>query len=430
MPFSLTPPRTRQTCVAPIPNGETDAATTTASVLDTACPLPARASLDDALADLASRHLRRTRRVVEGPQGTRMQVDGQTMLSFCNNDYLGLANDPRLAQAAMAGMTHYGIGASASALISGHSRAHDALEQDLAAFVRMPRALYFSNGYMANLGIIAALLHAGDSVFCDRLNHASLMDGARLSRARFKVYPHADVDRLDALLGACSSPRKLVVTDAVFSMDGDIAPLPQLLSLCERHEAWLLVDDAHGFGVLGDQGRGSVAHYGLTSERLIYMGTLNKALGVAGAFVAASHEIVDWLMQCARTYMFTTANPPMLACAASAALRLVEHEPWRRDRLQALTRRLREAVIPPAWRLLPSETAIQPLIIGDNQQARAVAHALSEQHIWVPAICPPTVPPGTARLRISLSANHSDDDIDSLTQALCRASHLLPDSLS
>lgn len=380
---------------------------------------------DSELASLAERHLRRTRRIVSGPQAPLLTVDGRQYLSFCSNDYLGLANHPTLLAAAREGLSEYGLGAAASALISGHSSAHEALEQELAAFVGMPRALSFGNGYMANIGCISALVGAGDSVFSDRLNHASLIDGARLSRAEIKVYPHGDSATLATLLAACNSPHKLVITDAVFSMDGDIAPLPALLALCEQHQAWLLVDDAHGLGVLGPHGSGSLQHFGLNAQRLIYMGTLGKAVGVAGAFVAGSDSLIAWLLQHARTYMFSTANPAMLACAVSASLKLIAAGDWRRQQLSALGIQLRSALADLPWRLLPSMTAIHPLLIGDNQTARALMEHLRAQAIWVPAICPPTVPEGTARLRISLSAMHTSAHIAQLAQALYAAAAMV-----
>lgn len=370
------------------------------------------------LAQLQEQGLLRTRRIVQGPQDVHLHVDGRDYLSFCSNDYLGLANHPELIAAAHAGLEQFGVGAGASALISGHSSAHEALEDELAAFVGMPRALYFSNGYMANLGIIPALIGAGDTVFSDRLNHACLIDGARLSRAEFKVYPHNDVATLERLLAKCSSPRKLVATDAVFSMDGDIAPLPELLALCEKHDAWLVVDDAHGFGVAGPQGRGSLAHFHLSSPRLVYMGTLGKAAGVAGAFVAAEADVIEWLVQRARTYVFTTASPAMLATSLSASLRLIEKEEWRRNRLKQLAQSLATGLRGLPWQLLPSSTAIRPLIIGDNQTAVQLMEQLRARGIWVPAIRPPTVPKGTARLRITLSANHTEEHIAQLVHAL------------
>jgi 8-amino-7-oxononanoate synthase len=317
-----------------------------------------------------------------------------------------------------AGLDKYGVGAGSSALISGHTRPVEELEQALAEFVGMPRALHFSTGYMANMGIIPALVGPGDVVFSDRLNHACLIDGARLSGAKFRIYPHTDVARLELLLEKSTSPRKLIITDAVFSMDGDIAPLPQLLALCEKYDAWLLVDDAHGFGVLGPQGRGSLAHFGLKSKRILYMGTLGKAAGVAGAFVAGDAILVEWLLQRARTYVFTTASPPRLASALLAAVKLMQTGDWRQRHLRELIARLRSGLAGLPWPLLPSETAVQALIVEDNQLALDLMEGLRERGIWVPAIRPPTVPKRTARLRISLSAAHSTEQLDQLTGAL------------
>jgi len=373
------------------------------------------------LADLAAQSLARTRRVVAGAQGPVLQVDGQDYLSFCSNDYLGLANHPGIVAACVAAAARYGVGAAASALICGHGTAHETLEHDLAVFAGLPRALHFSNGYMANIGIIGALVGAGDTVFLDRLSHASLIDGARLSGATLRVFRHNDPVRLEQALARGKSERKLVVTDAVFSMDGDLAPLPELAALCERHGAWLLVDDAHGFGVLGPQGRGSLAHFGLRAPHVAYMGTLGKAAGVAGAFVAGEASLIEWIMQRARTYMFTTAHPPLLAAAASASLAVIARDEWRRERLRELADLLRQGLEGLPWRLLPSATAIQPLLLGGNAEARALAQTLRDQGIWVPAICPPTVPKGTARLRISLSALHTREHVERLAQALRHA---------
>ncbi|HEX7750336.1 MAG TPA: 8-amino-7-oxononanoate synthase [Bordetella sp.] len=370
------------------------------------------------LADLAAQSLARTRRVVAGAQGPVLQADGRQYLSFCSNDYLGLANHPQIVAACMAGARAYGVGAAACALICGHGTAHETLEHELAAFTGLPRALHFSNGYMANIGIVGALVGAGDTVFLDRLSHASLIDGARLSGAELRVFPHNDVARLEQVLARSKRARKLVVTDAVFSMDGDLAPLPELAALCERHGAWLLVDDAHGFGVLGPEGRGSLAHFGLRAPHVAYMGTLGKAAGVAGAFVAGEANLVEWIMQRARTYMFTTAHPPLLAAAASASLAVIARDQWRRERLRDLAARLRQGLEGLPWRLLPSATAIQPLIIGGNAAARALMQTLRDEGIWVPAICPPTVPKGTARLRISLSALHTREHVERLIQVL------------
>lgn len=370
------------------------------------------------LRQLQEQNLLRQRRVVEGPQGPILNVDGKTYLAFASNDYLGLANHPALVAGARSGLDRFGVGAGASALITGHTSLNEQLETELAEFVGIPRALHFATGYMANLGIIPALVGQGDIIFSDRLNHACIIDGARLSGAEFRVYPHNDFARLEHLLAKNACPRPLIVTDGVFSMDGDSAPLPELLALSEKYDAWLLVDDAHGFGVLGPEGRGSVAHFGLASPRLLYMATLGKAAGVSGAFVAGHETVIEWLQQRARTYVFSTASPPLLAGALLAALTLIRSEEWRRAHLGQLIKRLREGLADLPWQLLPSDTAIQPLILGDNQLALEVMAALRAHGIWVPAIRPPTVPKGTARLRISLSAGHSLEQVDQLVAAL------------
>jgi 8-amino-7-oxononanoate synthase len=370
------------------------------------------------LHELEAQGLLRRRRIVEGPQGAYLDVEGRRYLAFCNNDYLGLASHPALIEAAQRGAALYGVGAGAASLLSGHTRAHEDLERRLAEFVRLPRALYFSTGYMANLGIVPALVGRGGAVFSDALNHACLIDAARLSRAEVHVYPHRDVDAVARMLADCASPTKLVATDAVFSMDGDVAPLRELVALCDRHDAWLLIDDAHGFGVLGEDGRGSLAHHGIASPRIVYMATLGKAAGIFGAFAAGATSTVEWLVQRARPYVFTTASPPMLATALMASLELIEREAWRRERLQGLIERLRGRLATLPWRLAPSGTAIQPLIVGDNAAAMALMEGLMEQGIWVPAIRPPTVPAGTARLRISLSAAHAPEHVDQLADAL------------
>ncbi|MDB5989260.1 MAG: bioF [Herbaspirillum sp.] len=371
----------------------------------------------------------RTRRTVNGPQGPMLNVDGRDYLAFCSNDYLGLANHPQLIAAAHAGLDRYGVGSAASALVCGHTEAHQQLETALAAFMQMPRALFFGNGYMANLGIIPALMGAGDMVFSDSLNHACLIDATRLSRADRQIYPHGDLQALETMLAASTAANKLIATDAVFSMDGDIAPLPQLLALCEQYDAWLLIDDAHGFGVLGADGRGSLSHFGLASPRVIYMGTLGKAAGVYGAFVAGEADLIEWLMQRARTYIFTTASPPSQATALCASLRIIEDEPWRRDHIRALAQLLRDGLAASPWRLMPSQTAIQPLLVGDNQAALDLMAALQARGIWAPAIRPPTVPTGTARLRISLSAAHSSADVAQLITALLALTHLAPSTI-
>jgi 8-amino-7-oxononanoate synthase len=389
---------------------------------------------DARLGDLDAAGLRRVRREVrpDGPPGdasgggTRLIVDGRPLLAFCSNDYLGLAGHPALIEAACAGAREFGVGSGASPLVSGHSAANAELERELAAFVGLPRALYFYAGYATNAGIVPALVGEGDALHSDALNHACLIDGARLSRATIHRYAHGDLDGLGRALAKSGARRQLVITDAVFSMDGDLADIPALLGLCERHDALLLVDDAHGFGVLGPQGRGSLAHFGLAgaqaSRRVLYMATLGKAAGVAGAFVAGDDALVEWLLQKTRSYIFATAAPPLLASALLASLRLIEADQWRRDRLGRLIVRLREgiagAVRGTSWTLGDSNTAIQALVIGPNDEALAVMEGLRERGLWVPAIRPPTVPEATARLRIALSAAHDEADVDHLVQAL------------
>jgi len=370
------------------------------------------------LKELRAGGLERRRRLLESPQGARVTVDGRDYVAFCSNDYLGLASHPRLIEAARQGAARYGVGAGASHLILGHSTAHHDLEKRLAAFAGFPRALLFSTGYLANIGAVTALVGREDAVFADRLNHASLNDAVLLSRAAFKRYPHLDLASLERLLAGSTARRRLIVTDAVFSMDGDIAPVPELVALAERYDAWLLLDDAHGFGVLGAEGRGTLAHFNVNSPRVIYMATLGKAAGVSGAFIAGEAEVVETLVQRARAYVYTTATPPLLAHALLESLELVRREEWRRDRLRELVRQLKARLQVRRWRLEPSDTAIQPLIIGANAEAVAVAEALARGGLLVPAIRPPTVPAGTARLRISLSAAHVPDDVERLVAAL------------
>ena len=377
--------------------------------------------LPDLAADLAAldaRGLRRQRRLLESPQSAHVVVDGRAAIGFCSNDYLGHAADPRVVAAARDAAQRCGVGAGASHLVLGHAAPHHELEATLARFVHLPRTLLFSTGYMANIGIVTALVGRADAVFADKLNHASLNDAALLSRADFRRYAHADLAALERLLAASKAPRKLVVSDAVFSMDGDIAPVPQLLQLCERYDAWLLLDDAHGFGVLGEGGRGVLKHFNVASPRIVYMATLGKAAGVSGAFAAGEADVIETLVQRARTYIDTTATPPMLAHALIASIGIIAAEGWRRDSLHRLIDQLKRGTAGLRWQLMASDTAIQPLQIGDNAEAVRVAAALALRGIQVPAIRPPTVPQGTARLRISLSAAHSEEDVAQLIDAL------------
>jgi 8-amino-7-oxononanoate synthase len=356
--------------------------------------------------------------MLQSPQSPHINVDGKSYLSFCSNDYLGLANHPQLIAALQQGAAKHGVGAGAAHLVSGHTQTHHDLEIALADFVGKPAALLFSTGYMANLGAVQALVGKGDTVFADKLNHASLNDAMLLSRAKVQRYRHNDVGHLAQLLETTGSGRKLIITDAVFSMDGDLAPLPDLTALCERHGAWLLVDDAHGFGVLGEGGRGSLSHSGIASLRIIYMATLGKAAGVSGAFVAADQAVIDTLINHARSYIYTTATPPALASTVLASLQLIEQCESMRAHLQRLISQLRSGFHKLPWKLMPSATAIQPMLIGDNQQALKLSDGLRECGIWVAAIRPPTVPQGTARLRITLSAAHHATDVTRLVEAL------------
>lgn len=382
--------------------------------------------LDAQLRSLDEQSLIRIRKTVETPCAPRVTVDGRPMLAFCSNDYLGLAAHPAIAAALQEGAARYGVGSGASHLISGHSRAHVLLEERLAAFespyLVEARALSFCTGYMANLAVITGLagVDKNTEIFSEALNHASLIDGARLARTSVKVYPHADVAALAALLEQSSATNKIVVTDSVFSMDGDLAPLPALLALCERHNAWLIVDDAHGFGTLGENGHGALEHFSLRSPNLVYMGTLGKAAGVGGAFVAAHKTVIETLIQRARPYIFTTATPPALAHALLTSLDIIEGEEGRqrRSHLAALVAQWQDGLALRRWQPLASPTAIQPIVIGRNDETMRAAAALYEQGIWVGGIRPPTVPAGTARLRVTLSAAHTAREVAQLTAAL------------
>jgi len=394
--------------------------------------------LQDEITALDAQSLRRRRQIAEtacAPEQSLTLTGAtapRTMLGFSCNDYLGLAAHPALAAALAEGAARYGTGSGGSHLILGHSRAHAALEERLAdwmaPFIPEARSLFFCTGYMANLAVLSALGGAEAVIFSESLNHASLIDGARLAKARVERYPHCDVAALDAQLAACDAPVKLIVSDAVFSMDGNIAPVAELLALAERHDAWLVLDDAHGFGVLGATGRGVLQEMALRSERLVLIGTLGKAAGVSGAFVAAHRTVIDYLVQRARPYIFTTAAPPAIAHALLASLALIEGEEGdeRRAQLKARIAQLRRgvgAILPAdgsAW-LLDSPTAIQPLILGDNARAMRTMAQLDARGLRVGAIRPPTVPAGTARLRIALSASHSEADVARLVDALGEA---------
>ncbi|MBE03345.1 8-amino-7-oxononanoate synthase [Marinobacter lutaoensis] len=370
--------------------------------------------------------LYRSRRQVSGPQQPSLTVEGQPLLSFCSNDYLGLANAPEAREALARALEHAGLGGASSHLICGHHEAHHRLEGQLAAFTRRSSALLFSTGYMANLGVISALAGRGDTIFSDRLNHASIIDGCILSRARVRRYAHGDVSALEVQL-AQTPGHKLVVTDGVFSMDGDVAPLRALARVCQRHDALLMVDDAHGLGVLGPQGRGSVLAAGLSEQDVpVLVGTLGKAAGGSGAFVAGPEWLTEYLVQKARTYVYTTAMPPALAVAIGANLEAVVQGDDLRSHLAGLVRRFREGASALGYTLMPSQTPIQPILVGDNDTALALSRALEARGILVTAIRPPTVPAGEARLRVTLSAAHQAAQVDRLLDALAECRSGLP----
>jgi 8-amino-7-oxononanoate synthase len=375
----------------------------------------------EGLAALDRDSLRRSRRVLDSPQGPHVRVAGRDLANFSSNDYLGLAADPRLVEAVRRALDDYGVGSGASPLVSGHLRAHEEAEERFAAFCGLPRAILFGSGYAANIGILTVLAGTDAEIFGDRLNHACLHDGARLSRGTYTRYAHGDTEELERALAASRAPVKVVATDAVFSMDGDVAPVPRLVELCERHDAWLVLDDAHGIGVLGERGRGTLEHFGIASPRIVYMATLGKALGGYGAFVAGSPDAIEWLLQRARTYIFSTALPPMMAAAASAALEVIEHDRSLVARLRARIAEFRAACAGAAVPVTPSDTAIHPVIVGSAARALEVSARLLERGFLVPAIRPPTVPPGTSRLRVSLTAGHERHDVERLARALAES---------
>jgi 8-amino-7-oxononanoate synthase len=376
-------------------------------------------TLQAALDERRQQHLYRHRVNVASRCGSALEVNGESLLNFCSNDYLGLAGHPDIAAALKAGVDSYGTGSGASHLISGHSVAHQQLEEQLAEFTGRPRALLFSTGYMANLGLINALVGRHDLVLQDQLNHASLLDGGRLSRADFKRYKHSSLSNLQTQLEQSSASRKLVVTDGVFSMDGDVAPLPEISALAAEHNAWLMVDDAHGVGVLGATGAGIVEQQHLSVEQVpILMGTLGKSFGTFGAFVAGSEALIETLIQFARSYIYTTALPPSIACATSASLKIVREEQWRRDHLNLLIKRFRAGGQQIGLQLMASDTPIQPVLINDDLRVSEISQQLREKGVMVGAIRPPTVAKGSGRLRICLSTAHSEQQVDQLLEAL------------
>ena len=365
--------------------------------------------------------LMRQRRLLDSPQAEHIVANGKPYLSFCSNDYLGLANHPSLIAAMQAAAGDSGVGSGASNLITGHHRYHDELEKKLAKFVDMPAALLFSTGYMANIGVLGALVGRGDAIFADKLNHACLNDGGYYSLADFKRFAHNDVVALEKLLKSSPAKHKLIAVDAVFSMDGDIAPIPDYLRLCEQYDAYLYVDDAHGFGVLGEHGKGCLSHFNIKSPRIIYMATLGKAAGVAGAFVAGEQVVIDYLIQKARSYVYSTPAPPALSATLIQSVTLIEQGDDLRAHLQHLIATLKANLQLKNWVLMPSDTAVQPLVIGNNHAAVSLSEHLQKLGFLVPAIRPPTVPKNTARLRISLSAAHSEQDVIQLANALNHA---------
>ena len=378
----------------------------------------------DLAADLAARreqHRYRQPQIMDGPCGRHAVVGGQQYLNFCSNDYLGLANDADVIEAFRQGARDWGVGSGASHLVCGHQRPHQNLEEALAEYTGRERALLFSTGYMANLGVMSALLGKRDAVFEDRLNHASLLDGGLLSGARFRRFAHNDADALSRQLQRSDARRKLVVADGIFSMDGDEAPLAAYADACDAHDAWLMVDDAHGLGVLDPQGRGSLFAQGVNPRTQILMGTLGKGLGTGGAFVAGSHDLIETLIQFARTFIYTTAMPAAVAAATRVSLHKSREENWRREKLAELIARFRHGASEQGYTLMPSRTPIQPLLIGSDVDAMALSGALREKGLLITAIRPPTVPEGEARLRVTLSAAHELEDVDALLLALANA---------
>ena len=381
---------------------------------------PIEAMARQALAEQESAGLLRELRWIDGPQDAWVERLGERVLLLCSNNYLGLASHPALAAAAEAALREFGVGSGASRLISGSMRLHHLLEERLATWKGAEAGLLFPTGYHANIGVVTALVGRGDAVFSDALKHASLIDGCRLSGAEVVVYPHGDAAALGRLLAASRARRKLVVTDSVFSMDGDIAPLPEICDLADRHGAYVMVDEAHGTGVLGATGSGAVEHFGLHGRVDVRMATLGKALGAAGAVVCAARPVVDLLVNRARAFIYTTGLPPAVAAAALAAVDIVQHEPERRAAMTRNAARLRAGLSGLGYQAPAGETPIIPVIVGESQAALSLSRRLLAERVFVQAIRPPTVPAGTARLRVTVMATHSDADIDFALRAFAR----------
>ena len=376
-------------------------------------------NLKNELEQRKANHLYRSRKVLASPQSVEPVIDGKKVLSFCSNDYLGLANHPDVVQAFKKAADQYGVGSGSAHLVSGHSAEHHALEEELAEFMGTERALLFSTGYMANLGVVAALCDRHSEIYEDKLNHASLLDAALLSRAKRSRFPHLDIEKLEQCLKKSELENKFILSDGVFSMDGDLAPLDKLHQLAENHNTTLMIDDAHGIGVLGQKGRGIIEHFGLDSKQVpILVGTLGKAFGTAGAFVAGSEELIETLIQKSRSYIFTTAMPAAVAAATRQSLRIVEKENDRREKLKSLINLFRNGVTELGFEVTDSITPIQPIIIGSSEQALDLSEKLLEKNILISAIRPPTVPEGTARLRITFSATHTTEQVNKLLNVL------------
>ena len=388
--------------------------------------------VEEQIADLDLQLLKRKLRTTQSPCDTKVFVEGRELKAFCSNDYLGLANHPEIAQALSAGAQQYGVGSGASHLISGHSIAHDLLESRLASLqsthIPKARALFFSTGYLANLTAVTGLArlapHGNTSIYSAKLNHASLIDGVRLagvqSGAVVTLFDHTQLSSLTEALKKDSKPVKLIVTDGVFSMDGDLAPVKELLTIANQYDALLLIDDAHGFGVLGEQGHGILEQENICSDRIIYIGTLSKAAGVSGAFICAPDSFIEWLIQKGRPYIYSTATPPAIAHALLKSLEIIESDEGkqRRTHLHRLIDIWQKEMCFSKWEKMSSSTAIQPLILGSNANALMTAKLLDDVGYWIPAIRPPTVPVGSSRLRITFSANHSEDDLRALINTL------------